>query len=37
VVKVNNNRLLVEENLAFIECSVDAAVVEDVEIGELLS
>jgi hypothetical protein len=35
--KVNNNQLLVEKNLAFIGCSVDAVVVEDVEVGELLS
>jgi hypothetical protein len=37
-VKVNNNRILVEENLAFIGCGVvGAAVVDDVEVGELLS
>jgi hypothetical protein len=35
--KVNNNRLWIEEKLSFIECSIDAAVVEDVEVGELLS
>jgi hypothetical protein len=36
--KVNNNQLLVEENLAFIGCgAVGAAVVDDVEVGELLS
>jgi hypothetical protein len=36
--KVNNNRLLEEENLAFIGCDVaGAAVVDDVEVGELLS
>jgi hypothetical protein len=39
--KVNNNRLLEEENLAFIECAlVGAAIVDDVkvvEVGELLS
>jgi hypothetical protein len=36
--KVNNNRLLVKENLAFIGCGVvGAAVVYDVEVGELLS
>jgi hypothetical protein len=34
--KVNNNRFLVEENLAFIGYGVDAAVVEDVEVGELM-
>jgi hypothetical protein len=37
VAKVNNNRILVEESLAFIGCGVEAAVVEDVEVGELLS
>jgi hypothetical protein len=38
VAKVNNNRLLEEENLAFIGCGVvGAAVVDDVEVGELLS
>jgi hypothetical protein len=38
VAKVNNNQLLVEENLAFIGCAiVGAAVVDDVEGGELLS
>jgi hypothetical protein len=32
--KVNNNRLLKEENLAFIGCAVvGAAVVDDVEVG----
>jgi hypothetical protein len=37
-VKVNNNRLVEEENLAFIGCAaVGAAVVDDVEVGELLS
>jgi hypothetical protein len=35
--KVNNNQLLVEKNLAFIGCGVDTAVVDDVEVGELLS
>jgi hypothetical protein len=39
--KRNNNRLLEEENLAFIECAlVGAAIVDDVEVvevGELLS
>jgi hypothetical protein len=36
--KVNNNRLLEEENLAFIGCDVvGVAVVNDVEVGELLS
>jgi hypothetical protein len=36
--KVNNNRFLEEENLAFIGCAVvGAAVVDDVEGGELLS
>jgi hypothetical protein len=34
----SNNRLLEEENLGFIECAiVGAAVVDDVEGGELLS
>jgi hypothetical protein len=38
VVKVNNNRLLEGENLAFIGCDVvGAAVVDDVEVGGLLS
>jgi hypothetical protein len=36
--KVNKNRLLEEENLAFSGCNVvGAAVVDDVEVGELLS
>jgi hypothetical protein len=36
-VKVNNNRLLEEENLAFVGCGVvDAAVVDD-DVVELLS
>jgi hypothetical protein len=36
--KVNDNRFLEEENLAFIECTVvDAIVVDDVEVDELLS
>jgi hypothetical protein len=36
--KVNNNQLLEEENLAFIGCGVvGVAVVDDVELGELLS
>jgi hypothetical protein len=35
--KVNNNRLLEEENLAFIGCDIDDAEVDDVEVGELLS
>jgi hypothetical protein len=36
--KVNNNRLLKEENLAFIGCAVvGAAVVDDVELGLSLS
>jgi hypothetical protein len=36
--KVNDNWLLKEENLAFIGCTViGAAVVDDVEVGELLS
>jgi hypothetical protein len=38
VAKVNNNRFLEEENLAFIGCGmVGVAVVDDVEVGELLS
>jgi hypothetical protein len=37
-VKVNNNRLLEEENLACIGCGVvGAAVVDDVEVVDLLS
>jgi hypothetical protein len=37
-VKVNDNRFLEDENLAFVGCAaVDAAVVDDVEVGELLS
>jgi hypothetical protein len=36
--KVNNNRILKEENLAFIGCGVvGMAVVDDVEVVELLS
>jgi hypothetical protein len=36
--KVNDNRFLKEENLAFIGCGVVVAVgVDDVEVGELLS
>jgi hypothetical protein len=36
--KVNNNQLLVEENLSFIGCGVvGTAIVDDVEVGELLS
>jgi hypothetical protein len=36
--KVNDNCLLEDENLAFIGCAVvGAAVVDDVEVGELLS
>jgi hypothetical protein len=36
--KINKNQLLEEENLAFIECAlVGAAVVDDIEVGELLS
>jgi hypothetical protein len=36
--KVNKNRLLEDENLAFIGCAVvGVAVVDDVEVGELLS
>jgi hypothetical protein len=36
--KVNNNRILEDENLAFIGCGVvGATVVNDVEVGELLS
>jgi hypothetical protein len=36
--KVNDNWLLEEENLAFIGCAiVGAAVVDDIEVGELLS
>jgi hypothetical protein len=36
--KVNNNRFLEEENLAFIVCAVvGVAVVDDVEVVELLS
>jgi hypothetical protein len=31
--KVNNNRLLEEENLAFIGCDVDVAVVGAVEVN----
>jgi hypothetical protein len=34
--KVNNNRLLEEENLAFIECGVEAVVV-DADVVELMS
>jgi hypothetical protein len=34
--KVNNNRLLEEENLAFIWCDVVGAVVDDVDVVELL-
>jgi hypothetical protein len=39
VMKVNNNRLLEEENLAFIRCSVVGAteVDVDVDVVELLS
>jgi hypothetical protein len=36
--KVNDNWLLEKENLAFIGCAVvGTAVVDDVEVGELLS
>jgi hypothetical protein len=35
--KVNINRLLEEENLAFIGCDMVVAVVDDAEVGELLS
>jgi hypothetical protein len=36
--KVNNNRFLEEENLAFIVCAVvGAVVVDDVEVVKLLS
>jgi hypothetical protein len=36
--KVNDNRFLEDENLAFVGCvAVGAAVVDDVEVGELLS
>jgi hypothetical protein len=37
VAKVNNNRLLEEENLAFIGCGVSAAMIDDIEVDELLS
>jgi hypothetical protein len=37
VVKVNNNQLLVEENLAFIECGVVRAAKVDADVVELLS
>jgi hypothetical protein len=36
-VKVNNNRLLEDENLAFIECALVVDDVEVVEVDELLS
>jgi hypothetical protein len=35
--KVKNNRLLIEENLAFIGCGVDAVEVIDADVVELLS
>jgi hypothetical protein len=35
--KVNNNRYLEEENLAFIECGVVGAAVVDNDVVELLS
>jgi hypothetical protein len=37
VAKVNNNRPLEDKNLAFIGCDVSAAMVDDVEVNELLS
>jgi hypothetical protein len=36
VVKVNNNRLLEEENLAFIGCGEVGATVDDDDVDELL-
>jgi hypothetical protein len=32
-----NNQLLEEKNLAFVLCGVDAVIVDDVEVGGLLS
>jgi hypothetical protein len=37
VAKVNDNQLLVEENLAFIECAAVGAAVVDDDVVELLS